>query len=123
MTSTTRAILNPARPRASDVADTPLVAIILPGFNEELTIEPTIRAFHEAVLEAEMVVINNDSSDASGLDTGADIRALTGSREVGLEPLLHSRMYVPPREGPSPCARKPPDLKSTPSAGSRTDYA
>ena len=39
------------------------VAIILPAYNEALTIAPTIRAFHSAMPSAELWVINNNSSD------------------------------------------------------------
>jgi glycosyltransferase involved in cell wall biosynthesis len=40
-------------------------AIILPAYNEELTIEKTIRAFHEEVPTADIYVINNASVDAT----------------------------------------------------------
>ncbi len=39
------------------------IAIILPAYNEEATIEATIRAFHQAVPEASIYVINNCSTD------------------------------------------------------------
>ena len=41
------------------------IAIILPAYNEELTIEATVRAFHVALPEAAIWVINNRSSDAT----------------------------------------------------------
>ena len=41
------------------------VALILPAYNEELTIEATLRAFHVALPEAAIWVINNRSSDAT----------------------------------------------------------
>ena len=41
------------------------VALILPAYNEELTIEATVRAFHVALPEAAIWVINNRSSDAT----------------------------------------------------------
>ena len=41
------------------------VAVVLPAYNEELTIEATIRAFHEALPTAAIWVINNRSADAT----------------------------------------------------------
>lgn len=41
----------------------PSIAVILPAYNEELTIRQTMRAFHEALPEAEIVVVNNNSKD------------------------------------------------------------
>jgi len=41
------------------------VAIILPAFNEERTIGPTIEDFHQALPEASIWVINNRSTDAT----------------------------------------------------------
>jgi glycosyltransferase involved in cell wall biosynthesis len=41
------------------------IALILPAYNEELTIEATVRAFHVALPEAAVWVINNRSSDAT----------------------------------------------------------
>jgi glycosyltransferase involved in cell wall biosynthesis len=39
------------------------IAIILPAYNEELTIGDTIRAFHSALPHAEIWVVNNNSTD------------------------------------------------------------
>ena len=39
------------------------IALILPAYNEEMTIEATVRAFHVALPEAGIWVINNRSSD------------------------------------------------------------
>ena len=39
------------------------IALILPAYNEEMTIEATVRAFHVALPEAAIWVINNRSSD------------------------------------------------------------
>lgn len=39
------------------------VAIILPAYNEEQTIGPTIRAFHSVMPDAELWVVNNNSTD------------------------------------------------------------
>lgn len=41
------------------------VAVILPAYNEELTISEAIRTFHASLPEAEIWVINNNSSDAT----------------------------------------------------------
>ena len=43
----------------------PSIAVILPAYNEELTIRQTMQAFHKALPEALIVVINNKSSDAT----------------------------------------------------------
>lgn len=45
--------------------DTLSIAIILPAYNEALTIRPTIEAFHRALPEAKIVVVNNRSQDAT----------------------------------------------------------
>jgi glycosyltransferase involved in cell wall biosynthesis len=41
------------------------VAVILPAYNEELTISATVEDFHQHLPEAEIWVINNRSSDAT----------------------------------------------------------
>ena len=41
------------------------IVIILPAYNEELTIEATVRTFHAALPEAAIWVVNNRSSDAT----------------------------------------------------------
>jgi glycosyltransferase involved in cell wall biosynthesis len=43
----------------------PSIAVILPAYNEELTIRQTMQAFHEALPEAQIVVVNNKSKDAT----------------------------------------------------------
>src|ERR1700686_3542191 len=43
----------------------PTIAVILPAYNEELTIRQTMQAFHEALPEAQIVVVNNNSTDAT----------------------------------------------------------
>lgn len=40
-----------------------LIAVLLPAYNEELTLEATIRAFHAALPEAAIWVVNNRSAD------------------------------------------------------------
>lgn len=42
------------------------IAVILPAYNEELTIADTIRAFHKAMPNAPIYVIDNNSSDRTG---------------------------------------------------------
>lgn len=49
----------------------PDIAVILPAYNEELTIAATIEAFHHELPDANILVINNNSSD----DTGKIARA------------------------------------------------
>ena len=49
--------------RHEDAATEMKIALILPAYNEELTIEATVRAFHVALPEAAIWVINNRSSD------------------------------------------------------------
>ncbi|MCG8672847.1 MAG: glycosyltransferase [Pseudomonadales bacterium] len=41
------------------------IAVILPAYNEALTIEQTIIEFHKALPDAEIVVIDNNSSDST----------------------------------------------------------
>jgi glycosyltransferase involved in cell wall biosynthesis len=43
-----------------------IIAIILPAYNEELTIAETIRGFHRELPHAEVWVIDNNSSDETG---------------------------------------------------------
>jgi glycosyltransferase involved in cell wall biosynthesis len=58
-----RSRLSPARQSAS--RESPHVAIILPAYNEELTIKGTIEAFHRAMPAASIFVVNNNSSDST----------------------------------------------------------
>src|SRR5690606_34173832 len=44
----------------------PKIAIILPAFNEEQTIADTIEAFHAEMPDAQIVVVDNNSQDATG---------------------------------------------------------
>jgi glycosyltransferase involved in cell wall biosynthesis len=41
------------------------IAVILPAYNEELTIGPTIESFWHAIPGAEIVIVNNNSTDAT----------------------------------------------------------
>jgi glycosyltransferase involved in cell wall biosynthesis len=41
------------------------IAVLLPAFNEELTIAGTMEAFHSELPDAQLVVINNNSTDAT----------------------------------------------------------
>jgi glycosyltransferase involved in cell wall biosynthesis len=43
----------------------PSIAVILPAYNEELTIRQTMQAFHAALPEAAIIVVNNKSTDAT----------------------------------------------------------
>ncbi|MDO3381499.1 glycosyltransferase [Gilvimarinus algae] len=43
----------------------PTIALILPAYNEAATIAPTIEAFYQALPEARIVVVNNNSADAT----------------------------------------------------------
>lgn len=43
----------------------PTIAVILPAYNEGLTIGPTIESFWRIIPSAEIIVINNNSSDAT----------------------------------------------------------
>lgn len=42
------------------------IAVILPAWNEALTVQDTILGFHEALPEAHIYIIDNDSHDATG---------------------------------------------------------
>lgn len=42
------------------------IAIILPAYNEESTIGPTIESFWRAIPGAEIVIVNNNSADTTG---------------------------------------------------------
>ena len=57
--------------------EVPRIAVILPAYNEELTIRQTMQAFHSALPDAELVVVNNNSSDRTleiAIDTLAALR-------------------------------------------------
>ena len=44
----------------------PRIVVVLPAFNEARTIAETIAAFHEAIPEADIFVVDNNSSDETG---------------------------------------------------------
>lgn len=48
-------------------SDKPNIAVVLPAYNEELTIQATIEAFCRALPDAEIYVINNNSTDQTAL--------------------------------------------------------
>jgi len=58
------------------------IAIILPAYNEELTIERTIESFYKECPEAKIVVINNNSKDATAMIAQATLNRLGAYGEV-----------------------------------------
>lgn len=52
------------------------IAVILPAFNEELTIAGTIESFHRELPEARIMVINNNSKDATASIAGNTLKRL-----------------------------------------------
>jgi glycosyltransferase involved in cell wall biosynthesis len=52
------------------------IAVILPAFNEELTVRETILGFHRAVPQASIYVINNNSSDRTAAISRETLHAL-----------------------------------------------
>lgn len=60
------------------------IAIILPAYNEALTIAATIEAFHRAQPDAEIVVVDNRSSDGTGR-VARETFARIGARATLLE--------------------------------------
>jgi glycosyltransferase involved in cell wall biosynthesis len=58
------------------------VAIILPAYNEELTIAGTIEAFYRALPEARIVIVNNNSRDETANIARDTIARLNASGEV-----------------------------------------
>ncbi len=42
------------------------IAIIIPAYNEELTIQQVMQDFHDIAPSAEIIVINNRSTDDTG---------------------------------------------------------
>lgn len=62
------------------------VSILLPAYNEERTIADTIRAFHGVIPEAEIWVINNNSSDQTEAIARQVIAELGARGGVIIEP-------------------------------------
>jgi glycosyltransferase involved in cell wall biosynthesis len=60
----------------------PRIAVILPAYNEELTIEATIESFAHELPEALIVVVNNNSTDRTAEIATATIRRLGCNGEV-----------------------------------------
>ena len=56
--------------------DTPKIAVILPAYNEEQTVAATIKAFHAALPEAAIWVINNASLDRTREEAMQTIAAI-----------------------------------------------
>lgn len=54
----------------------PSIAVLLPAYNEEQTIESTVQAFHAALPEAAIWVINNKSKDGTEAVARATLEAL-----------------------------------------------
>lgn len=72
------------------------IAIILPAYNEELTIEPTILSFFEVIPSAEIWVINNNSSDETE----------TIARRVMAEKNIKGGVINEPRKGKGNAVRR-----------------
>ncbi|SFB37400.1 Glycosyltransferase involved in cell wall bisynthesis [Collimonas sp. OK607] len=62
------------------------IAVILPAYNEELTIAETIRAFREALPEAVIYVVNNNSRDRTREIAGQVLQELACPGRVIDEP-------------------------------------
>lgn len=60
----------------------PVVAIILPAYNEALTIGPTIEAFWRSSPTSQIVVVNNNSSDATEQIACDTLRRLNATGRV-----------------------------------------
>lgn len=65
-------------PCCGQIRAEPSMAIVLPAYNEEITIEATIRAFHAALPEAAIWVVNNRSSDATEAIARTTLSSLGG---------------------------------------------
>jgi glycosyltransferase involved in cell wall biosynthesis len=61
-------------------------AIILPAFNEEQTISETIRSFHSALPDAELWVVNNNSTDKTEEIARETLSELAAKGGVIIEP-------------------------------------
>ena len=75
--------------RASDPTEGtpgPVIAVILPAFNEEITVEATIRAFSAALPEAEIVVVDNNSTDRTVEITSTTFTSIDSRTRLIREP-------------------------------------
>lgn len=66
----------PSLPEHSPSRGDLATAVVLPAFNEALTIEATLRDFHAALPEAALWVVNNRSTDATEAIARATLAAL-----------------------------------------------
>ena len=62
------------------------IALILPAYNEAATIEAVILAFHEALPQASIYVIDNNSSDDTGALANATLTKIAAQGRVIHEP-------------------------------------
>ncbi len=62
------------------------IAIILPAYNEAATIEAVILAFHTALPQAQIYVIDNNSSDGTAVIASATLSRIHASGQVIHEP-------------------------------------
>ncbi len=58
------------------------IAIILPAYNEELTIAETIEAFYRELPDARIIIVNNNSDDATALIAQDTLKRLNAFGEV-----------------------------------------
>lgn len=70
-----------------------LIAIILPAFNEQLTVAATIQAFHQQIPTAEIVVVDNSSSDATAEIARQTLSALGANGQV-ISELRQGKAYA-----------------------------
>ncbi|PLC48157.1 glycosyl transferase [Pollutimonas subterranea] len=64
----------------------PRIAIVLPAYNEEQTIAATIEAFHAEMPDARIVVVDNNSRDATGRIAADTLERLGANGTVLHEP-------------------------------------
>jgi glycosyltransferase involved in cell wall biosynthesis len=60
----------------------PSIAVILPAYNEELTIADTIEAFHRELPNARIIVVNNNSTDNSAAIAYNTLKRLNADGDV-----------------------------------------
>ena len=64
----------------------PVIALILPAYNESLTIAATMEAFHRAWPEMRIVVVDNNSTDATARIATETLQSLGAPGAVLSEP-------------------------------------